>query len=62
MPSPTRCAGPPCREEIFGALSLLPLFAPSLVQALGIVFLLGRNGVINRTFGLGIDIYGFWGS
>jgi iron(III) transport system permease protein len=32
-----------------------------LVQALGIVFLFGRNGVINRTFNLGIDIYGFWG-
>ena len=27
----------------------------------GIVFLFGRNGVINRTFDLGIDIYGFWG-
>ena len=39
----------------------MPLFAPSLVQALGIVFLFGRNGVINRTFDLGIDIYGFWG-
>ena len=38
-------------KKVFGALSLLPLFAPSLVQALGIVFLLGRNGVINRTFG-----------
>ena len=45
----------------FGSIALLPLFAPSLVQALGIVFLFGRNGVINRTFGLAIDIYGFWG-
>lgn len=48
-------------KRVFGAVALLPLFAPSLVQALGIVFLLGRNGVINRTFNLGIDIYGFWG-
>ena len=48
-------------KRIFGSVALLPLFAPSLVQALGIVFLFGRNGVINRTFGLGIDIYGFWG-
>ncbi len=48
-------------KNVFGAVALLPLFAPSLVQALGIVFLLGRNGVINRTFNLGIDIYGFWG-
>ena len=44
-----------------GAIALLPLYAPSLVQALGILFLFGRNGIINRTFGLGIDIYGFWG-
>ena len=44
-----------------GAIALLPLYAPSLVQALGILFLLGRNGIINRSFDLGIDIYGFWG-
>ena len=48
-------------KGVFGAVALLPLFAPSLLQALGIVFLFGRNGVVNRTFGLGIDIYGFWG-
>ncbi len=48
-------------KNVFGAVALLPLFAPSLVQALGIVFLFGRNGVVNRTFHLGIDIYGFWG-
>src|SRR4029453_5674656 len=40
-------------KNIFGAIALLPLFAPSLLQALGIVFLFGRNGVVNRTFGLG---------
>ena len=44
-----------------GAIALLPLYAPSLVQALGVLFLFGRNGIINRTFDLGIDIYGFWG-
>ena len=48
-------------KSVFGSVALLPLFAPSLVQALGIVFLFGRNGVINRTFNFGIDIYGFWG-
>src|SRR4029079_3040278 len=50
----------PCKRAL-GAIALLPLYAPSLVQALGILFLFGRNGIINRTFGLGIDIYGFWG-
>jgi len=44
-----------------GAIALLPLYAPSLVQALGILFLFGRNGIVNRTFDLDIDIYGFWG-
>ncbi|MDX2482915.1 MAG: ABC transporter permease subunit, partial [Pseudodonghicola sp.] len=28
---------------------------------LGLIFLLGRNGLVNRFFGLEMDIYGFWG-
>jgi iron(III) transport system permease protein len=48
-------------KRVFGAVALLPLYAPSLVQALGILFLFGRNGLVHRTFDLGIDIYGFWG-
>jgi iron(III) transport system permease protein len=48
-------------KPVLGIIALVPLFAPSLVQALGVLFLLGRNGIINRTFELGIDIYGFWG-
>ena len=39
----------------------LPLVAPSLVLGLGVILLLGRNGVVNRTFGLDLHIYGFWG-
>lgn len=42
-------------------IALLPLFAPSLVQAQGLLLLLGRNGLINRTFDLSIEVYGFWG-
>jgi iron(III) transport system permease protein len=45
----------------FRLIALLPLFAPSLVQAMGVVFLLGRNGLINRTLDLGLNVYGFWG-
>jgi iron(III) transport system permease protein len=45
----------------FRLILLVPLFAPSLVQAQGLLLLLGRNGLINRTFGLEIEIYGFWG-
>jgi iron(III) transport system permease protein len=39
----------------------MSLFAPSLVQAQGLILLFGRNGVINRTFDLGIDLYGYGG-
>jgi iron(III) transport system permease protein len=48
-------------KGVLRIVALLPVFSPSLVQALGLQFLLGRNGMINRTFDLGIEIYGFWG-
>jgi len=48
-------------KSVFRIVAFIPLFAPSLVQALGLIFLLGRNGLINRTFDLGIEIYGYWG-
>jgi len=50
----------PGRNLLMAAISL-PVIAPSLVQGLGLIFLLGRNGLINKTFGLQIEIYGFWG-
>lgn len=40
---------------------LLPMLAPSLVQGLGILFLLGRNGLIVQWTGLEFNAYGFWG-
>lgn len=48
-------------KQYFSVLAMLPMFAPSLLQALGLVFLLGRNGIINRWLGLDIEIYGLWG-
>jgi len=48
-------------KSVLRLVILLPLFSPSLVQALGLQFLLGRNGLINRTFDTSFDIYGFWG-
>lgn len=48
-------------RNLFRMIAVLPLFAPSLVQAQGLVLLFGRNGLVNRTFGLGIDLYGYWG-
>src|SRR5215470_20388090 len=44
----TRCRIPG-RALIAGAVAL-PLIAPSLVQGLGLIFLLGRNGLVSRAF------------
>jgi iron(III) transport system permease protein len=54
----TRCKIP-ARALIAGAVAL-PLIAPSLVQGLGLIFLLGRNGLVSRALGE-IDIYGLPG-
>jgi iron(III) transport system permease protein len=48
-------------KNLIRAAIVLPLLAPSLVQGLGLIFLLGRNGLVNKWLDLGLDIYGFWG-
>ncbi|MFX0543814.1 ABC transporter permease subunit [Roseovarius sp. S4756] len=48
-------------KSVLRMVVMLPLFAPSLIQAQGLIFLLGRNGIFNRFLGFEIDIYGFWG-
>ncbi|MBM9535689.1 ABC transporter permease subunit [Desulfobulbus alkaliphilus] len=48
-------------KNLLRLIALVPLFAPSLVQAQGLVLLLGRNGLVNRTLGTDFSIYGFWG-
>jgi iron(III) transport system permease protein len=48
-------------KRLWYLLVMVPLFAPSLVQALGLQLLLGRNGFVNRTLGTEFDIYGYWG-
>lgn len=54
-----RCAFP--GKWLIRSIIILPLLAPSLVQALGLIFLLGRNGVVSRALGVEIEIYGFPG-
>ncbi|WP_238996385.1 ABC transporter permease subunit [Pluralibacter gergoviae] len=39
----------------------LPVLAPSLVLGLGLIFLLGRNGIVGNMLGVRLDIYGFHG-
>jgi iron(III) transport system permease protein len=48
-------------KSLWRFAALLPVFAPSLVQALGVQFLLGRNGLVSNLIGIRLDIYGFWG-
>lgn len=48
-------------KRLWYVIAMVPLFAPSLVQALGLQLLLGRNGLLNRTLGTEFDIYGYWG-
>ena len=46
----------------FIAVSMtLPLLAPSLVLGLGLIFLLGRNGLVGKLLDLRMDVYGFSG-
>jgi iron(III) transport system permease protein len=49
-------------KPLLRLIALTPLFAPSLVQAQGLLLLLGRNGILNRSLDLDINIYGFWGT
>ena len=48
-------------KNLFRLIALIPLFAPSLVQAQGLLLLLGRNGLVNRTLATDFSIYGYWG-
>ncbi|MDG0796654.1 ABC transporter permease subunit [Pectobacterium punjabense] len=54
------CTAMPAKRFIAFSTSL-PILAPSLVLGLGLIFLLGRNGIIGNIIGVRLDIYGFWG-
>jgi iron(III) transport system permease protein len=43
---------------LFRVVAMLPLFAPSLVQALAFIYVFGNNGILTRTTGYNIGIYG----
>jgi len=47
----------PCRG-LFRVVAMLPLFAPSLVQALSFIYVFGNNGIVTRTTGVNVGIYG----
>ncbi len=43
---------------LFRVVAMLPLFAPSLVQALAFIYVFGNNGILSRTTGINVGIYG----
>lgn len=55
-----KCTAMPAKHFISFATSL-PVLAPSLVLGLGLIFLLGRNGIVGNLLGVRLNIYGFWG-
>jgi iron(III) transport system permease protein len=46
---------------LFRVVAMLPLFAPSLVQALAFICVLGNNGIFTRLTGINVGIYGVKG-
>ncbi len=49
------------RSEIFGIVFTFPMLVPSISLGMGLVMLLGNNGIITRLLGFEKGIYGMWG-
>jgi len=45
-------------KGLFRMLAMLPIFAPSLVQAFAFVYVFGNNGIFTRATGWNVGIYG----
>lgn len=45
-------------KNILRGIALLPIFMPSLVQALALIYMFGNNGIFTRLTGINIHIYG----
>ncbi|MDR2662174.1 MAG: ABC transporter permease subunit [Treponema sp.] len=48
-------------RNVFSILVTAPMLIPSISHGMGLVILLGSNGLLTRLFGLHQPIYGFWG-
>lgn len=48
-------------KGLFGTILTLPMLIPSISIGMGLVFLLGNNGILTRLLGLQGSIYGLWG-
>jgi len=45
-------------KNILRGIAFLPIFMPSLVQALALIYIFGNNGIFTRLTGINIHIYG----
>ena len=48
-------------REVFSIFVTLPMLIPSISHGMGLILLLGANGILTRFFGLSGTIYGFQG-
>ncbi|AWI78747.1 ABC transporter permease [Parazoarcus communis] len=48
-------------KRFVGLCLSLPMLAPSLVLGLGLIFILGRNGIVGKVLDIRPEMYGFWG-
>lgn len=48
-------------KELFGMLFTVPMLVPSISLGMGLIMLLGNNGIITKLLGLEKGIYGMWG-
>jgi iron(III) transport system permease protein len=48
-------------REVFSVFAALPMLIPSISHGMGLILLLGSNGIITRMLGLKHSIYGFKG-
>jgi len=48
-------------KNVFSIIFVLPMLIPSISIGMGLVILLGNNGIITRILDLNTSIYGFWG-
>ncbi|WP_207736099.1 ABC transporter permease subunit [Eubacterium sp. 1001713B170207_170306_E7] len=50
-----------CLKGSFSVLFTLPMLIPSISHGMGLIILLGENGILTNLFHLNFSIYGFWG-
>ncbi len=48
-------------KGFWNIILILPMLIPSISHGMGLIVLLGNNGIITRLFGLDWNIYGIWG-